>query len=72
MGRFDFVVYEKQGRSELPILAIELDGKEHFEDAVVKELSLIHILIYLMKVFLSMSRFVRWNLNIMGRTSLQK
>lgn len=37
MGRFDFVVYEKQGRSELPILAIELDGKEHFEDAVVKE-----------------------------------
>lgn len=37
MGRFDFVVYEKQGRSEFPILAIELDGKEHFEDAVVKE-----------------------------------
>lgn len=37
MGRFDFVVYEKQGRSELPILAIELDGKEHFDDAVVKE-----------------------------------
>ena len=37
MGRFDFVVYEKQGRSELPILAIELDGKKHFEDAVVKE-----------------------------------
>lgn len=37
MGRFDFVVYEKQGKSELPILAIELDGKEHFEDEVVKE-----------------------------------
>lgn len=37
MGRFDFVVYEKQGKSELPILAIELDGKEHFEDAVVQE-----------------------------------
>ncbi len=37
MGRFDFVVYQKQGRRELPLLAIELDGKEHFEDAVVKE-----------------------------------
>ena len=37
MGRFDFVVYERQGRSEIPILAIELDGKEHFEDDVVKE-----------------------------------
>lgn len=35
-GRFDFVVYEKQGSQELPILAIELDGKEHFEDEVVK------------------------------------
>jgi len=37
MGRFDFVVYEKQGKKELPVLAIELDGKEHFEDAVVQE-----------------------------------
>lgn len=36
-GRFDFVVYERQGRQELPILAIELDGKEHFEDEVVKK-----------------------------------
>lgn len=36
-GRFDFVVYEKQGGQELPILAIELDGKEHFEDEVVKK-----------------------------------
>lgn len=36
-GRFDFVVYEKQGRQELPIPAIELDGKEHFEDEVVKK-----------------------------------
>lgn len=36
-GRFDFVVYEKQGKQELPILAIELDGKEHFEDEVVKK-----------------------------------
>lgn len=36
MGRFDFVVYEKQQSSEIPMLAIELDGKEHFEDEVVK------------------------------------
>lgn len=37
-GRFDFVVYERgPGRTELPVLAIELDGKEHFEDEVVKE-----------------------------------
>ena len=36
-GRFDFVVYEKQQKDELPLLAIELDGKEHYEDAVVKE-----------------------------------
>lgn len=35
-GRFDFVVYEKQGNAQNPILAIELDGKEHFEDEVVK------------------------------------
>lgn len=37
-GRFDFVVYERgPGKTELPVLAIELDGKEHFEDDVVKE-----------------------------------
>ena len=36
-GRFDFVVYERQGKQELPILAIELDGKEHYEDEIVKE-----------------------------------
>ena len=35
-GRFDFVVYERQGESDFPVLAIELDGKEHFEDEVVK------------------------------------
>lgn len=35
-GRFDFVVYEKQGKQEIPILAIELDGKEHFTDEVVR------------------------------------
>lgn len=34
-GRFDFVVYEKIDRRELPVLAIELDGKEHFSDEVV-------------------------------------
>lgn len=31
-GRFDFVVYERVGGMELPVLAIELDGKEHFDD----------------------------------------
>ncbi len=35
-GRFDFVVYERMGQAEIPVLAIELDGKEHFEDEVVK------------------------------------
>ena len=35
-GRFDFVVYERQGEQEIPVLAIELDGKEHFEDEIVK------------------------------------
>ena len=33
---FDFVVYEALGNEEIPVLAIELDGKEHFEDEVVK------------------------------------
>lgn len=37
-GRFDFVVYEcTTEKLEIPILAIELDGKEHYEDEVVKE-----------------------------------
>ena len=35
-GRFDFVVYEKHGNQEIPLLAIELDGKEHLEDDVVR------------------------------------
>lgn len=35
-GRFDFVVYERMGQQDIPVLAIELDGKEHFEDEVVK------------------------------------
>lgn len=37
-GRFDFVVYERTpAKKEIPILAIELDGKEHVEDEVVRE-----------------------------------
>ncbi len=36
-GRFDFVVYERVAKKELPVLAIELDGKEHFSDGIVKE-----------------------------------
>ena len=37
-GQFDFVVYQRNyARQEMPILAIELDGKEHMEDEVVKE-----------------------------------
>lgn len=35
-GRFDFVVYEKNKDKEIPVLAIELDGKEHLEDEAVK------------------------------------
>jgi very-short-patch-repair endonuclease len=34
-GRFDFVVYQKVGEDELPVLAIELDGKEHYENEIV-------------------------------------
>lgn len=36
-GRFDFVIYERErGGKEYPILAIELDGKEHMTDEAVK------------------------------------
>lgn len=35
-GYFDFVVYEKKEGRSIPVLAIELDGKEHYEDEVVK------------------------------------
>ena len=35
-GRFDFVVYEKYKDRETPVLAIELDGKEHLDDDVVR------------------------------------
>ena len=30
------MVYERQGREQIPMLALELDGKEHFEDEAVK------------------------------------
>ncbi len=37
-GRFDFVLYEKDfGDREIPVLAIELDGKEHLADESVKK-----------------------------------
>ena len=37
-GRFDFVVYERTfSKQEVPILAIELDGKEHVENEVIME-----------------------------------
>ena len=37
-GRFDFVVYERQGAGkELPVLAIDLDGKEHLDDEEIRE-----------------------------------
>lgn len=37
-GRFDFVVYERTAEKvEIPVLAIELDGKEHQEDEIVRE-----------------------------------
>lgn len=37
-GRFDFVIYErKYGGSEMPILAVELDGMEHQEDELVRK-----------------------------------
>lgn len=37
-GRFDFVVYQKDfNNQEMPIFAIELDGKEHYNDELVKK-----------------------------------
>lgn len=35
-GRFDFVIYQKREKNEYPVLAIELDGKEHYNDEIVK------------------------------------
>ena len=34
-GHFDFVVYCKEGSSKYPVLAFELDGKEHFDNETV-------------------------------------
>ncbi len=37
-GQFDFVVYQKNyAKQDMPILAIELDGKEHKENSIVQE-----------------------------------
>ena len=37
-GHFDFVIYQRDySRRKMPILAIELDGKEHIEDEIVRE-----------------------------------
>lgn len=35
-GRFDFVLYEESGTHKFPVLVIELDGKEHFANDIVK------------------------------------
>ncbi len=35
-GRFDFVVYERIGKRKMPVLAIELDGREHLTDELVR------------------------------------
>jgi len=37
-GRFDFVVYQKLRGREIPVLAIELDGKEHHDNNVVMQI----------------------------------
>ena len=37
-GRFDFVIYQRDyNRQKLSVLAIELDGKEHVENEIVRE-----------------------------------
>ena len=36
-GRFDYIVYERDGKELLPIFAIELDGNEHTNDIRVIE-----------------------------------
>lgn len=36
-GRFDYIVYEREGKELLPIFAIELDGNEHTNDTKVIE-----------------------------------
>ena len=34
-GRFDFVVYERSSQRKYPVLVIELDGREHYENEIV-------------------------------------
>ena len=36
-GRFDYIVYEREGNVLLPVFAIELDGNEHTNDGKVIE-----------------------------------
>lgn len=36
-GHFDFVVYEQHGKKKIPVLVIELDGKEHVQDEIVRK-----------------------------------
>lgn len=37
-GRFDFVIYQRDySNRKMPVLAIELDGKEHIESEIVRE-----------------------------------
>ncbi len=36
-GRFDYIVYEREGNALLPVFAIELDGNEHTNDGKVIE-----------------------------------
>lgn len=37
-GRFDFVIYQRDySNRKMPVLAIELDGKEHIENEIVRE-----------------------------------
>lgn len=35
--QFDFVVYEQQGSQETPVLAIELGGREHLEEEILRQ-----------------------------------
>ena len=35
-GRFDFVIYQRQGSQKCPVLAIELNGREHYEREAVR------------------------------------
>lgn len=35
-GHFDFVVYEQRGKDKYPVLVIELDGREHAENEIVR------------------------------------